>query len=73
VDLEIYDPRGRRVAQRVFSGQSFAAGQTRSYAWAWSVGANGARETYTVKIGIFDRSWSTLYLWVNGASSFRIQ
>ena len=29
--------------------------------------------TYTVKIGIFNGSWSTLYLWVNSAGSFQVQ
>jgi hypothetical protein len=73
VDLEIYDPQGRKVAQQVFSGQSFAAGQTRSYTWTWPVGANRERTTYTIKIGVFSAGWSTLHLWENAAGSFSVQ
>jgi mannan endo-1,4-beta-mannosidase len=73
VDLEIYDPQGRKVGQQVVSGQSFAAGQTRNYTWTWPVAASQPKGTYTVKIGIFNGSWSTLYLWVNSAGSFQVQ
>ena len=73
VDLEIYDPQGRKVGQQVFTGQSFAAGQTRSYTLSWPVAANRRTGTYIVKIGIFNGSWSTLYLWVSSASSFSVR
>ncbi|HSE96434.1 MAG TPA: hypothetical protein VLD61_11135, partial [Methylomirabilota bacterium] len=73
VDLEIYDAQRQRVAQRVFSGQSFAAGQTRGFTWTWPVGANQAMGTYTVKVGIFNGGWSTLYLWENAAGAIRVQ
>ena len=73
VDLEIYDPQGRRVAQRIFSGQSFAAGQTRGFTWTWPVGATQSMGTYTVKVGIFSGNWSTLYRWEKAAGAFRVQ
>jgi hypothetical protein len=49
VDLEIDDAQGRQVAQRVFSEQSSAAGQTRSYTWTWPVGGSRGTGTYPVK------------------------
>jgi hypothetical protein len=55
------------------SGQSFAAGQTRSYTWSWRVPTNGSTGTYTVKIGVFNGSWTTLCLWVNNAGSFAVR
>jgi hypothetical protein len=73
VDLEIYDARGRKIAQQIFSGQSFAAGQTRGYTWTWPVGASQAPGTLTVKIGVFSAGWTTLYLWENAARVFRVQ
>jgi hypothetical protein len=70
VDIGIYDPQGQRIAQKAFTGQSFAAGQTRSYSWAWAVGPTG---TYTVKIGVFDASWTTPYIWVDSAATFTVR
>jgi mannan endo-1,4-beta-mannosidase len=70
VDVEIYDASGRRVLQRVWQGQSFAAGQTRSYSFGWSTRTRG---TYTVKVGVFDSTWSTLYIWVDQGATFQVQ
>src|SRR5581483_5045904 len=73
VDLEIYDPQGRQVAQRIWSGQTFGAGQTRSYDWSWTVGSALPTGTYTVKVGVFDSTWAILYTWDNGAATFTVQ
>jgi mannan endo-1,4-beta-mannosidase len=73
VDMEIYDSGGRKVAQQVATGQSFAAGQTRTYTHSWWVPTNGSTGTYTVRIGVFNGNWTTRYLWVNGARSFTVR
>jgi mannan endo-1,4-beta-mannosidase len=73
VDMEIYDSQGRKVAQQVLTNQSFAAGQTRGYTHRWWVPTNGSTGTYTVRIGIFNGSWTTRYLWVSGAGSFTVR
>jgi Glycosyl hydrolase family 12 len=70
VDIGIYNAQGQRIAQKAFAGQGFTAGQTRSYNWAWAVGATG---TYTVKIGVFDASWTTPYIWVDSAATFTVR
>jgi hypothetical protein len=70
VDIGIYNAQSQRIAQKAFTGQGFAADQTRSYNWAWAVGAPG---TYTVKIGVFDANWTTPYIWVNSAATFTVR
>jgi hypothetical protein len=73
VDLEVWSPAGIRVAQQAWTGQAFAAGETRAYTWAWNVLAGLAPGTYQVKLGVFDGTWSTNYLWVGAANSFGVQ
>jgi hypothetical protein len=48
IDLEIY--RGTtRVHQQVTTGQSFSAGQTRTFQWTWSLPATLATGTYRAR------------------------
>jgi mannan endo-1,4-beta-mannosidase len=70
VDVEIFNSSGTRVAQQVWSGQSFAAGQTRTFNFDWSTSRWG---TYTVKIGVFGANWAPMYLWQNQAATFQVQ
>jgi hypothetical protein len=73
VDLELYDASGARVAQTVIGGQSFAAGEAKTYSWAYPVPATLGPGPYTVKVGLFSRDWSTLHLWENHAATFAVQ
>lgn len=70
VDLEVYDPLGRKVCQQFFEGQSFSAGQTKSYSVTCSLPAGTAAGLYVVKIGVFSPGWSTLYSWNDRAALF---
>jgi mannan endo-1,4-beta-mannosidase len=70
IDVGIYDSAGQRVLQKVFSGQSFAAGQTRSFSFGWS---STARGTYTVSVGVFTDGWSTLYTWEDLTATFEVR
>lgn len=70
IDLEVYNGAGTRVAQKAFSGQSFSAGQTRTYSWTWPGSATAG--TFTVKVGVFSNDWSTLYLWRNAAATITV-
>ncbi|HEV8675610.1 MAG TPA: Wzt carbohydrate-binding domain-containing protein [Methylomirabilota bacterium] len=72
VDIEIHDTAGK-VAQEAYPAQDFAAGQTRPYTWNWSVPTSLPPGTYTVKVGVFDATWTTLYTWVNDAATFTVQ
>ncbi len=60
VDIEIYDSGGAKAFQRVFEGQSFTSGQTRSYTAGWTPAAAGE---FKVKIGVFSSGWSSLMHW----------
>jgi hypothetical protein len=69
VDLEIYDPAGVRVAgtgQRSWTGQSFANGQSRQYAYDWPAAATPG--TYRIKAGVFDSTWHNV-TWNDNAGS----
>jgi hypothetical protein len=70
VDIEVFASDGTRVAQQIWSGQSFAAAQARTYSVGWSSRRQG---TYTVKIGVFGAGWTPMYLWQNQAASFTVQ
>jgi virginiamycin B lyase len=73
VDLEIYNAGGQKIAQNVFTGQSFTAGQTRAFTWNYAVSPALATGTYTVKVGVFSNDWSSLHAWDNQAATFVVQ
>jgi hypothetical protein len=72
VDVEVYDAQGRRVLQRFWDGQSFAAGQRVRYRPVWSSPAGVAGGTYTVKVGVFGEGWSGLLHWNDRAATFSV-
>ena len=73
VDLEIYAASGDFVAQRIVGGQSFAAGQAKTYGWPYPVPAGLAPGTYTVMVGVFSSDWTTLYTWESHAATFAVE
>ena len=72
VDVEVYDAQGRRVLQRFWDGQAFAAGQRVRYRPAWSAPVGAAAGTYTVKVGVFGEGWTGLLHWNDRAATFRV-
>ena len=72
VDLELYGPTGRRVAQHWWSSVTFGAGATRTVRWTWYVSSTRAIGTYTVKVGIFRPGWHGLLAWNSRARVFRV-
>jgi hypothetical protein len=72
VDVEVYDPSGRRVHQKWFDDQSFRAGQTRRFRLAWDVPSGAAAGTYTVRVGVFSVGWGTLHAWNASAGRFTV-
>lgn len=65
VDLEVYSPAGAKVHQEFHEGQSFAAGQSRTYSTSYVPTAEGA---YTATIGVFNSNWSASYFWGDAAN-----
>lgn len=47
VSLDVYDPNGQNVAGQQWAGQAFAAGEQKSYSFAWTAPATAG--TYTLK------------------------
>ena len=72
IDVEVYNAAGVKVAQQVWDSQSFAAGQQRTFSFAWTPPGNAATGSYTVKIGVFGPGWSPLQHWNNSASTFSV-
>lgn len=65
VDVEVYDAAGTKVGQQFWEGQSFAAGDQKSYLYNWT--APTAAGTYTIKIGVFTSGWAQNPHWNNAA------
>ena len=73
VDMEIFDSANRLVLQQYIPGQTFAAGETKSYDWFWTVPGNQPAGAYSVKVGVFADGWGKLYMWNNSATTFAVQ
>lgn len=72
VDIEIYDSAGKRVYQRSWDNSVFTAGDQREFTATWSVPANQAAGTYTVKIGLFKPAWGSLVTWNDSAARITV-
>jgi lysophospholipase L1-like esterase len=71
VDVEVHGPGGK-VFQVFNDGQSFTAGQTRTYPLGWTIADGVALGAYTVHVGVFSPGWGTVYHWNAGAGSLTI-
>lgn len=68
VDFEVYNSSGQRVYQKFYTNQSLSSlGDVTNY--SLNVTTSGQ---YTVKLGIFNSNWQTLY-WNNSAATFTVQ
>jgi hypothetical protein len=73
VDMEVYNIWGTKIHQQVATGQSFQAGQQRTFQWIWPVLATQGPGVYTVRIGIFSANWATRYTWHTAAASVTVR
>jgi len=71
VDLEVYNSSNVKVGQGVYTGQTFAAGTARPFNWTWAGIATPG--TYTLKVGVFNADWSTMYKWNSAAASITVK
>lgn len=60
VDIEVYNSAAQKVFQKFFENQSFASGGSANYTASWTP---GAADTYKVKVGVFNGSWTANYYW----------
>ncbi len=72
IDVEVYDPNGRRVYQQSYDNQRFSAGQVRRYTPSWRAPSTAPTGLYTVKVGVFSAGWGTLYSWDDVAVQFSV-
>jgi glycosyl hydrolase family 12 len=70
IDLELFDVANTKITQQMFTGQSFASGQTRSFSWSWP--GTSTEGAYMIKVGVFSGDWKTLYAWDNDAAPFSV-
>lgn len=67
VDLEAYDSSGTRHGQLYFTGQSIAAGASKTFTWTWT--APTATGSYAIKVGVFSSDWDTTHHWNSRATT----
>ena len=68
IDAEIYNSSGQKVLQKTFENQNITS-QTTNLSVPWTPSGNG---TYTLKVGIFNPNWSTLYIWNDAVASLQV-
>src|SRR5262249_15694427 len=73
IDLEIYASSGTLVLQQLTAGQSFGAGEKKTFQWTWAVPATQATGADRVAVGVFSAAWATLYTWSNQATTVAVQ
>lgn len=73
VDLEVYDPQGRKVFQQYWDRRSFREDRTRGFSALWRLPNSARPGTYTVKVGIFGVRWDGLQYWNDSATTFTVR
>lgn len=69
VDVEVENSVGTKVFQQYFEDQSFTANEARTYVVNWIPMASGVHK---VRIGVFNSTWGTNYLWVGDAGTVNV-
>ena len=72
VDAQLFSPLGVRTYETWWANESFAAAQSKTFAFPWTVPGTSSTGTWTVKIGVFSNDWATMYHWNNGAGTFAV-
>jgi endonuclease YncB( thermonuclease family) len=70
VDVEIYDASGRKLDQQYTADQNFDPKDSRTFSYDWAMSNSG---TYTVRVGVFNRTWLTMYHWHANACTFTVK
>ncbi|HYF75602.1 MAG TPA: hypothetical protein VD973_00565 [Symbiobacteriaceae bacterium] len=59
VDVEVYDPAGTKIYQKIFDNQTQTAGSAKSYEVAWAVPSSAVAGTYRTQVHLFGAGWSS--------------
>jgi len=68
----VYDANGNMVNQTPVRNVSLLQGTPTPVGLTWPVPAGQAAGSYTLKVGVFDSTWSQLYVWKDPATTFSI-
>jgi hypothetical protein len=71
VDIELYDPTGKKAKQAWFDSQAFTANVSRTFAVTWTA-PTGPTGTWTVRVGMFTVGWGTQLAWNNKAATLSV-
>lgn len=69
VEMEIWDEAGQPVYKQDKQNESFGAGQTNIYTFAWTPTKAG---TYTINIGSYGPHWTPSYAWKPKAATITV-
>lgn len=72
IDVEVYNSAGVRMFQQYWDNQTFTAGETRSVQADWTVPASLPAGTYTIKVGVFESGWASVYNWNDAAGAITV-
>lgn len=72
VDLEVYDPNGKRAWQGSQTGVNVPKDGTVNVTQPWTIPAGQATGNYVLKVGIFGPDWKPLMVWNNKAATFTV-
>ncbi len=69
-DIEVYDSNGVMVAQKFWTGQTFAAGNSKSFSFPWTSASTSG--VYRVSVGVFGANWTPNYHWHTSAATITV-
>jgi uncharacterized membrane protein len=70
--VDVFDWIGRQVHHTEHKGQSFAAGETKTYDVAYTPALDALKGDYTVRVLLFSETMGALYHWNGEAGKFRV-
>jgi CubicO group peptidase (beta-lactamase class C family) len=70
LELEVWDEANKAVHKQSRTSQSFSAGESRTYEFAWTPTKAGK---YTVNVGVYGPNWTPSYSWHQGMATITVE